>query len=158
MKQRINYAQVSSEYVKKLSDLSLATAKGQIERSLIDLINLRASQINGCAFCVDMHTKEAKIHGEKELRLHHVVIWRESQLFTPRERAALAWTEAVTKISDHGTTDELYDHVRSQFSESELSDLTICIAVINAWNRLAVSFQREPGSMDKFYGLEKAGL
>lgn len=158
MTQRLNYAHQSPELFKKLSDLSAALKDSVIEQKIRDLVQLRASQINGCAFCVDMHVKEAKIHGESELRLYHVAIWHESNLFMPRERAALAWTEALTKLPEGGIPDELYENVRSAFSEKEISDLTFSIMVINAWNRASVAFKAVPGSADKAYGLDKAGL
>ena len=158
MTQRLNYAHQSPELFKKLSDLSAALKDSAIEQKIRDLVQLRASQINGCAFCVDMHVKEAKIHGESELRLYHVAIWHESNLFMPRERAALAWTEALTKLPVGGIPDELYENVRSVFSEKEISDLTFSIMVINAWNRASIAFKAVPGSADKAYGLDKAGL
>jgi AhpD family alkylhydroperoxidase len=158
MTQRLNYAQQSPELFKKLSDLSMAQKGSVIEQKIQDLVHIRASQLNGCAFCLDMHVKEAKIHGESELRLYHIAIWRESNLFVPRERAALAWTEAVTKLPEGGIPDELYERVRGQLSEKELSDLTFAIMTINAWNRAAIAFKAVPGSADKLYGLDKAGL
>ncbi|ANK75053.1 MULTISPECIES: carboxymuconolactone decarboxylase family protein [Ensifer] len=158
MTQRLNYAQQSPEFFKKISDFSLSLKDSVIEQTIRDLVNLRASQINGCAFCVDMHVKEAKIHGESELRLYHVAIWRESNLFAPRERAALAWTEVLTKLPEGGVPDELYERVRGQLSEKEISDLTFSIMAINAWNRVSVAFKSVPGSADKLYGLDKAGL
>lgn len=158
MTQRLNYAQQAPELIKKMSDLSMAVKSSSIEQKLYDLVQIRASQINGCAFCLDMHVKEAKIHGESELRLYHVAIWHESNLFAPRERAALAWTEAVTRLPEGGIPDELYERVRGQLSEKEITDLTFSIMVINAWNRLAISFKAVPGSADKLYGLDKAGL
>ncbi|MEZ2223331.1 carboxymuconolactone decarboxylase family protein [Rhizobium sp. RCC_161_2] len=158
MTQRLNYAQQSPELFKKLSELSMALHQGAIEQKIHDLVQIRASQINGCAFCLDMHVKEAKIHGESELRLYHIAIWRESNLFVPRERAALAWTEAVTKLHEGGIPDELYERVRGQLSEKEISDLTFAIMVINAWNRSSIAFKAVPGSADKAYGLDKAGL
>ena len=158
MTQRLNYAQKSPELLKKLSELSITLKDSAIEQKINDLVQIRASQINGCAFCLDMHVKEAKIHGESELRLYHVAIWRESNLFIPRERAALAWTEAVTKLPEGGIPDELYERVRGQLSEKEISDLTFSIMVINAWNRASIAFQTVPGSADKLYGLDKAGL
>ncbi len=158
MTQRLNYAQQAPDLIKKMSDLSMAVKSGSIEQKLYDLVQIRASQINGCAFCLDMHVKEAKIHGESELRLYHVAIWHESNLFAPRERAALAWTEAVTRLPEGGIPDELYERVRGQLSEKEITDLTFSIMVINAWNRLAISFKAVPGSADKLYGLDKAGL
>jgi AhpD family alkylhydroperoxidase len=129
-----------------------------IEQKIQDLVHIRASQINGCGFCLDMHVKEAKLHGERELRLHHLAIWRESTLFNPRERAALAWTEILTRLPEHGVPDEVYDRVRTQLSDKELSDLSFSVMAINAWNRLNVGFRTVPGSADKAYGLDKAGL
>ena len=158
MTQRLNAAQQSPELFKKLIDLSMAETRGAIEEKIRDLVHIRASQINGCAFCLDMHVKEAKIHGESELRPYHVAIWRESNLFVPRERAALAWTEAVTKLPEGGIPDELYERVRGQLSEKEVSDLTFAIAIINTWNRASIAFRAVPGSADKLYGLDKAGL
>ncbi|MBB3571677.1 AhpD family alkylhydroperoxidase [Rhizobium sp. ERR 922] len=158
MTQRLNYAQQSPELFRKLSELSMALKDSAIEQKIQDLVHIRASQINGCAFCLDMHVKEAKIHGESELRLHHIAVWRESNLFIPRERAALAWTEAVTKLHEGGIPDELYERVRGQLSEKEISDLTFVIMVINAWNRASIAFKTVPGSADKAYGLDRAGL
>jgi AhpD family alkylhydroperoxidase len=158
MTQRLNYAQQSPELFKKLSELSMALKDSAIEQNIQDLVHIRASQINGCAFCLDMHVKEAKIHGESELRLYHIAIWRESNLFIPRERAALAWTEAVTKLHEGGIPDELYERVRGQLSEKEISDLTFAVMVINAWNRASIAFKTVPGSADKAYGLDRAGL
>jgi AhpD family alkylhydroperoxidase len=155
---RLNYAAQSPELFKKLADLSTAIRKGSIEASIIHLVEIRASQLNGCSFCLDMHVKEAKIHGERELRLHHIATWHESPLFEPRERAALAWTEALTKLPEGGVPDDLYEYVRSQFSEKELADLTFVVMTINAWNRAGVAFRSVPGSADKLFGLDKAGL
>jgi AhpD family alkylhydroperoxidase len=158
MTQRLNYAAQSPEFFKKISDLSMSLKDSVIEQSIRDLVNIRASQINGCSFCLDMHVKEGKIHGERELRLYHVSIWRESNLFVPRERAALAWTEALTELPEGGIPDELYERVRGQLSEKEISDLTFSVITINAWNRLSIAFKAVPGSADKLYGLDKAGL
>jgi AhpD family alkylhydroperoxidase len=156
--QRLDYQQQSPELFKKFVEFSLLTHKSAIEHSLIDLVNIRASQINGCAFCLDMHVKEATIHGERPLRLHHLAAWRESTLFSPRERAALAWTEALTQLPAQGVPDEIYDRVRTQLSEKEISDLTFLVMAINAWNRINVGFRIVPGTADKAYGLDKAGL
>jgi AhpD family alkylhydroperoxidase len=156
---RLSHAQQSPELVKKLVDLGMAITKsGHIEIGLAHLVDIRASQMNGCAFCLDMHVKEAKLHGERELRLYHVAIWRESPLFTPKERAALAWTEALTQLAPTGVSDELYAEMREQFSEQELSTLTFRVMVINAWNRVSVAFRTPPGVQDKAFGLDKAGL
>src|SRR5262245_17722581 len=154
---RLNYAEQSPQEVKKLTELVLL-AHSSIDEPIRDLVALRTSQINGCAFCIDMHVKEAKIHGERELRLHHVAAWRESTLFAPRERAALAWAEVMTKLPEGGVPDEIYERVRAQLSEKEISDLTFFIAAINSWNRLGVGFKTVPGSLDAMYGLTKAGL
>ena len=158
MTQRINYQEQSPELFKKLVEINPVLKHGAIEESILDLVSIRASQINGCGFCVDMHIKQATIHGERALRLHHVAAWRESTLFAPRERAALAWTEALTRLPENGVPDEIYDRVRTQLSEKELSDLTFEIAAINAWNRINVAFKFVPGSYDKAFGLDKAHL
>jgi AhpD family alkylhydroperoxidase len=158
MTQRLNYAQQSPELFKKFMEFSMALKNSVIDDKLHDLVQIRASQINGCAFCLDMHVKEAKIHGESELRLYHIAIWRESNLFVPRERAALAWTEALTKLPEGGVPDEIYERVRGQLSEKEISDLTFLVMAINAWNRASIAFKAVPGSADKAFGLDKAGL
>lgn len=158
MTQRIDYQQQSPELFKKFVEFSLQLGKSAIEESIGDLVNIRASQLNGCAFCVDMHVKEATIHGERALRLYHVAIWRESNLFTPRERAALAWTEALTQLSPLGVSDDIYERVRAQFSEKELSDLTFHVMSINAWNRVNIGFRIPPGIYDKAFGVDKSGL
>jgi AhpD family alkylhydroperoxidase len=158
MSQRIDYQAQSPDLLKKYLEFSLLTKKSSIERSTHDLVNIRASQMNGCAFCVDMHVKEATIHGERPLRLHHIALWRESTLFSPRETAALEWTEVLTQLPPHGVPDEIYERVRQQLSEKEIVDLTHVIVAINGWNRISIGFRAVPGSADKAYGLEKAGL
>jgi AhpD family alkylhydroperoxidase len=158
MTQRLNYAQQSPELFKKFMEFSMALRSSVIDEKLQALVEIRASQINGCGFCLDMHVKQAKIHGESELRIYHVAIWRESNLFIPRERAALAWTEALTKLPEGGIPDEIYERVRGQLSEKEISDLTFVVMAINAWNRVNVGFKTVPGTADKAYGLDKAGL
>lgn len=156
---RLKFAEQSPELVKKLVDFSMAiTQSGDIEPMLSHLVDIRASQMNGCAFCLDMHVKEARLHGERELRLHHVAIWRESPLFSPKERAALVLTEALTRIEPTGITDELYAEVCEHFSEKEFSTLVFRVMGINAWNRVNVAFRTTPGSGDKAFGLDKAGL
>lgn len=152
---RLDYMSLSAELFKKYAAFSMAN---KMDQGLGHLIDIRASQLNGCAFCLDMHIKEAKIHGERELRLHHIAIWRESNLFTGRERAAFEWTEALTKIGAHGVADELYESMLDHFSEAELSDLTFRIAAINGWNRMSIAFRNPPGSKDQMFGLDKAGL
>ncbi|MES2113566.1 MAG: carboxymuconolactone decarboxylase family protein [Pseudomonadota bacterium] len=158
MNQRIDYQKQSPELFKKFVEFSLAIRNSSIEETIRDLVDIRASQINGCAFCVDMHVKEATMHGERPLRLHHIAIWRESPLFSPRERAALAWTEILTQIPAQGVPDDVYDRVRAQLSEQELSDLTYLVMSINAWNRINVGFRLVPGTYDKAFGVDKAGL
>jgi AhpD family alkylhydroperoxidase len=158
MTQRIEYARQSATLFKKFLDFNNAIKEAGIDQQLLDLVNIRASQLNGCAFCLDMHVKQAKIHGERELRLHHLSIWRESPLFSARERAALTWTEVLTRLPEQGVADQTYEQVRAQFSEKELSDLTFLVMGINAWNRVNVAFQTVPGSADKAFGLDKANL
>lgn len=158
MTARLKYAQHAPELLRKLNEVSMALRKGKIEAGLHHLVDLRASQLNGCAFCVDMHTKEALIDGERPLRLYHLTVWRESPLFSDRERAALAWTELLTRIPPHGIEDADYKAAEEAFSPEELTELTFAIMTINAWNRAGVAFLPEPGSQDKMYGLGKAGL
>jgi len=158
MTQRLNYMQQSPELFKKYLDFSMANKTSSVDKTLAHLVELRASQLNGCAFCVDMHVKQARMGGERELRLHHIAIWHESTLFSVQERAALAWTEALTQLSPQGVSDAIYAEVREQFSEKELSDLTFLVMAINGWNRASIAFRAVPGSQDKAYGLDKAGL
>ena len=156
---RIDFMQRSPDLFKKFLDFSLAiTRDAGLDTGLALLVDIRASQLNGCAFCLDMHVKQAKLHGERELRLHHVAIWRESALFTARERAALQWTEALTRLTPSGLSDEDYAAAREQFSEKELSDLTFRVMAINGWNRINIAFRSVPGSQDKAFGLDKAAL
>jgi AhpD family alkylhydroperoxidase len=156
---RLNYWQQSPELVKKLQELSMAIAdSGHLEPGLSHLVDIRASQMNGCAFCLDMHVKEAKLHGERELRLYHLPTWRESPLFTSKERAGLALTEALTEIGPDGVSDELYAELAEQFSERELSTLTFRVIGINAWNRANVAFRTPPGVYDQLFGLDQADL
>ncbi len=158
MTQRIDYMQQSPDFFKKMMELSITEQESTVEQEILHLVHIRASQMNGCGFCLDMHIKQAKIHGESELRLYHIPIWRESTLFNAREKASLEWTEILTKIPEQGVPDEIYDRVRKQFSEKEISDLTFSIMTINAWNRLNVAFKSVPGSADRAFGLTKAGL
>ncbi|MFC5429717.1 carboxymuconolactone decarboxylase family protein [Paraburkholderia denitrificans] len=158
MTQRLNYFQQSPELSRKLGELGELLHKTTLEAPIRELVEIRASQINGCAFCVDMHVKMAKLHGERELRLHHVAIWRESPLFSPRERAALAWAEVLTRLPADGVPDDLYEHVLEHYSAQELSDLTFLVGLINSWNRLSVAFRSVPGSLDRLFGLDKANL
>ena len=158
MTQRVDYQQQSPDLYRKFAAFSAQVEHASIEASIRNLVFLRASQINGCAFCVDMHVKQASIRGERPLRLHHVTIWRESPLFNAREQAALEWTKALTQIAPHGVSDEIYARVRQQFTEGEIADLTFAIMAINAWNRANIAFRTVPGSIDRMYGLDKANL
>lgn len=117
----------------------------RLEPSLLELIRFRASQINGCAYCLDMHSKDARANGESEQRLYALSAWRETPFFTDRERAALAWTEAITLISEGHAPDHVFDEVRQRFTEEELVNLTLAIVTINGWNRLAIGFRAVPG-------------
>ncbi len=127
--------------MKAMGALEAAVAGSGLEKSLIELVKTRASQINGCAFCVHMHTKDARALGETEERLYVLSAWRESPLYTDRERAALAWTESVTLVSQTNVPDDVYEQVRGSFSDEEIVKLTMLVATINAWNRIAVSFR-----------------
>ncbi len=117
----------------------------RLEPSLLELVRMRASQINGCAYCLDMHSKDARANGETEQRLYALDAWRETPFFTDRERAALAWTEAVTRVSQSHVPDSVYEEARQRFTEEELANLTLAIVAINGWNRLAISFRAVPG-------------
>jgi AhpD family alkylhydroperoxidase len=141
----LNYAKASPDAYGAMLKLSNFAKECGIERSLLDLVQLRASQINGCAFCIDMHAKDARAAGEKSERLDTLSAWRETPFFTPRERAALAWTEAVTRLADGPVPEALFDDLRPHFSDKEIVDLTIAIVAINGWNRLAAPFRSEPG-------------
>jgi AhpD family alkylhydroperoxidase len=146
MKPRINYVRVAPDAFKAMRGLEEYVASSGLEKSLYELVKTRASQINGCAFCLDMHTKDARKAGETEQRLYALSAWRETPFYTERERAALEWTEALTLISDTDVPDALYENVRKQFSESEIVALSMAIIAINGWNRLAISFRTVPGS------------
>ena len=144
MEPRLDFYKTSPDAIKAMLAFSAATEKLGLEKPLLELVKLRASQINGCAFCVDMHSADARKGGETERRLYAVPAWRETPFFTPRERAALAWTEAVTQISTRGAPDDLYAALSDQFSPKEQMDLTLAISMINCWNRLAISFHKMP--------------
>lgn len=146
MKARINYQAVAPEALSAMLSVERYVRESGLEDSLIELVKLRASQMNGCAFCIDMHTKDARTAGETEQRLYAVSVWWETPFFTERERAALAWTEAVTAVGQSHVDDKVYELARHQFSEEELVKLTMAVIAINGWNRLAVSFRTVPGS------------
>jgi AhpD family alkylhydroperoxidase len=141
MKPRMNYYQAAPETIKALVALEEQIQASGLEKSLIELVKTRASQINGCAFCINMHTQDARKQGETEQRLYLLNAWHESPLYTDRERAALAWTEALTLIAETHAPDNLYEDVRAYFSEAETVNLTMLIGAINAWNRLAIAFR-----------------
>jgi AhpD family alkylhydroperoxidase len=146
MSQRLNYAKASPEGFKAMRQLQAHVDDCGLEHPLLELVKMRASQINGCAYCLDMHSKDARAAGETEQRLYLLDAWRESPFYSDRERAALAWTEALTRISKtKNVPDALYDEVRQQFSDKELTDLSLAIIAINGWNRLAIPFRSEPG-------------
>ena len=144
MKPRLTPYQVAPATIKALMALESEVQGSGLEQSLIELVKTRASQINGCAFCINMHTQDARKHGETEQRLYLLNAWRESPVYTDRERAALAWTEAVTLVAETHVPDDVYENVRAQFSEAETVNLTMLVATINAWNRLAISFRSVP--------------
>src|ERR1700742_2185518 len=144
MKPRMNFYQAAPDTMKAMMALETQIQSSGLEQSLMELVKTRASQVNGCAFCINMHTQDARKHGETEQRLYLLNAWRESPVYTDRERAALAWTEAVTRISETHAPDDVYQEVRAQFSESDTVNLTMLIATINAWNRIAISFRSVP--------------
>ena len=146
MKERLNYQKVAPEALKPMLEREKYVATSGLERALYELVKTRASQFNGCAYCLDMHTKDARKSGETEQRLYVLSAWRETSFYTPKERAALAWTEAVTQISEQGVSKELFEAASQHFEEKELVALTMAIVAINGWNRLAISFGTIPGS------------
>ncbi len=145
MEPRLNYVRIAPDGYKALRNLDEYVRSASLETSLLELVKIRASQINGCAYCVDMHTKDARAEGETEQRIYALNAWRETPFFSDRERAALAWTEALTNISSTHAPDDIYQFARQQFSDKELVDLTYAVSVINAWNRMAISFRSVPG-------------
>jgi AhpD family alkylhydroperoxidase len=141
MKPRMNFYQAAPETIKALVAVEGQITASGLEQSLIELVKTRASQINGCAYCINMHTEDARKHGETEQRLYLLNAWRESPLYSERERAALAWTEALTLVAETHAPDADYEAVRAQFTDSELVNLTTLIGAINAWNRIAIGFR-----------------
>jgi AhpD family alkylhydroperoxidase len=142
----MDYMKTAPDGYKAMSALESYVRQSGLEHSLLELVKTRASQINGCAFCLDMHTKDARVGGETEQRLYTLSAWQETPFFSDRERAALAWTEAVTRVADTHVPDDVFDLVRQQFTEKELADLTLAIVTINGWNRLAIAFRKVPGT------------
>lgn len=143
---RINYGKDHPKAIKGLAEIEAFVNHSTMDPKLHELVKVRASQLNGCAFCLDMHTKDARANGETEQRLYGLSAWRETSYYTDKERAALEWTEALTLISQTHISDELYLYVREYFDERELMELTMAVIAINSWNRLAISFKKEPGS------------
>ena len=146
MEQRINVGRKGQSVLKALYGLGIHLAKSPIEESLLNLIYFRVSQINGCAFCLDMHSKDLRVRGETEQRLYVLDAWRDAPFYTERERAALAWAEAVTKITGGNVPDEIYSAARKEFSEEELIDLTLAVVTINCYNRFNIAFRTTAGS------------
>lgn len=146
MKERLNYREVGPDALKAMLGLEKYIHDSGLERPLYELVKIRASQINGCAYCIDMHTKDARKAGETEQRIYALNAWHETPFYSERERAALAWTEALTLISENDVPDELYKMVSRQFLEEEMVALTMAIVAINGWNRFAISFRAVPGS------------
>jgi len=145
VKLRFNYAKVAPGIYDAMDALDQYLAKCGLEESLLHLVRLRASQINGCAYCIDMHWKDLRALGESEQRLYALDAWRESPFYSPREQTALAWTEAVTLVATSRISDAVLAEVRPQFNDKELADLTLAAATINAWNRLSIAARFEPG-------------
>lgn len=146
MEPRLEYSKLAPDAYKAMLGLEKYVRNCGLEHRLLELVKLRASQINGCAYCVDMHTKDARVLGETEQRLYAVVVWHEAPFFTERERAALLWTEAVTEVGHNRVPDDVYESARRHFSEKELVDLTVAVVAINGWNRLAISFRSVAGT------------
>ena len=143
---RFDYGKVAPGAYKAMLGLEAYLRECGLERALIHLVKVRASQINGCAYCIDMHWKDCRAAGESEQRLYSLDAWPECPYYTDRERAALAWTDAVTRVADGHVPDDVYESVRPHFSERELADLTLAVATINAWNRLLIASRTVPGT------------
>lgn len=146
MKERLNISEIPQGAMKAMYGLGAYLAKTGLETSLLHLLELRVSQINGCAYCIDMHSKDLRASGETEQRLYLLNAWRESPFYSERERAALAWAEAVTLVTDGHVPDEVFEVARAQFNEEELANLTLAVVTINGWNRLNIAFRTVPGS------------
>jgi AhpD family alkylhydroperoxidase len=144
--ERIAYNQVAPDGVHAMRQLEQYVKQSGLEPGLLELMKIRVSQLNGCAYCIDMHTKEARARGETEQRLYGLSAWRETPFYSERERAALAWAEAVTLLAQNSIPNKLYEQARGQFSEKELVDLTLGVIAINGWNRVAVAFRKVPGT------------
>lgn len=148
MEPRIDYYKTAPDAVKPLLEIENYVRNSGLEHRMLELIKTRASQINGCAYCLDMHTKDARAVGETEQRLYALPAWQETPFYTERERAALAWTEAVTLVADGHVPDDLFEQVKKYFSDKEIVDLTMAVVAINSWNRLAISMRTVPGTYE----------
>lgn len=144
MEQRLNFYSSAPEAIESMVNLEKYIRTSTLPKSLMELVRLRASQINGCAYCVDLHTSDARKAGEDERRLAAVVVWRETPFFSERERAALEWTESLTLIAQTHAPDEIWEQVKVHFTAKELVDLTLLIGTINTWNRIAIAFRKMP--------------
>jgi len=145
MEPRIDYRKYGQEALKSLLEVEKYIANSGLDHKLIHLLKMRASQINGCAYCIDMHAIDARAIGETEQRLYELDAWRETPFYTDRERAALAWTEAITNVAQTHVPDDVYEEVKKQFNEKEIVDLTLVASVINTWNRIAIATRAVPG-------------
>lgn len=146
MKPRMDYGKASPAALRAMVGLEGFVRQSSMEHGLLHLVKMRASQMNGCAYCLDMHSKEARADGESEQRLYGLSAWRETPFYTARERAALAWTEALTNVQDGHVPDAVFEEARAQLSETELMDLTTAVVAINGWNRIAIAFRAVPGT------------
>ena len=146
MKTRIDFTRISMQSLKPLFALGAQVEASGLEHALLELVKMRSSQLNGCGYCLDMHSKDARAAGETEQRLYLLDAWRESPMYTDRERAALEWTESLTLVHDTHVPDDVYASAREHFTEQELVDLSLAVVAINGWNRLNVAFRVEPGS------------
>jgi AhpD family alkylhydroperoxidase len=144
MNERLDFYKAGHDAIKAMMGLEQRISKSSLEKPLVDLVRLRASQINGCAFCVDMHSSDARKAGENERRLAAVCVWRETPFFTDRERAALEWTESLTLIAANHVPDSVWEAVQPHFTPEELTDLTLLVVAINGWNRFAIAFRKQP--------------
>lgn len=156
--QRLNYFALAMPAFQHLGAVDQYCKKSSVDPTIMRLVQIYASQLNGCAFCVDIHCKEAKIAGERELRIYHIPVFQESPLFTDKEKVALEWSRAVTLINQGPVSEELFQRMQQHFSDQEIVDLNMQIAFINLFNRFAATFRSVPGDRDKVLGLEKANL
>lgn len=148
MEQRLDFLATTPNVVKAMLGLHKPLSQSGLEKRLLDLVYFRVSQINGCAYCLDMHSKDLRAEGETEQRLYVLEAWRESPFYSDRERAALAWAEAVTTLTNNDVPDDVYEQARAQFSEAELVNLTLAVVTINGWNRFNIAFRSTPGTYE----------